>query len=122
MNDVITALKIGISEHLTKQGSSLEELEASLAAYDESTGQEKLAFFGELASAGMKGVGLLGQAAIKAPEMALASALLLGSTGGAAMYSANKHISDQDKSHIEKQQEAARLQQLTQRLKTEHGI
>lgn len=123
MEDIVSVIKVGLAQHLEKQGSSLEEFEQSLANLNTMEGVSKTANFlesiGNLGSDAVKGIG--GMAA-KAPELALLSALMVGSAGGAGVYGMGKHMEDQDKKFADKEQEAQRIRSLTDRLKSDYGI
>lgn len=120
MDDFLKEVKVGLEVHLSKIGSSLESLEDALANSHTPEGAIKLAGITEsLIGTGVNGLSNL---LAKAPEAALASALLVGTTGGAALYGADKYINNQDKQFDNKQNEIERLKALTSRIKNEHGL
>lgn len=132
MDNVITALKLGIATHLEKQGSSLEEFETSLRDLNSEQGAtklaelltaianvEKVAFWGDIGS----GIaGFAGDTLKAIPEAGVTSAMILGTMGGAGAYGLKSYIDGEDKEISKKQQEVDRIKNLTERLKQDYGL
>lgn len=123
MNDIVTQFKVGLSQHLEKQGSSLEAFEADLAAGNSDQVMNKLAgFLSDIGGIGEKVVGGAGKFLVEAPQAALALSLLTGAGLGGALYGMDNHITKQDKRLGDKQQEVDRMKNITSRLKQDYNV
>jgi len=123
MNDIVTQFKVGFSQHLEKQGSSLEDFEANLSQGDTDKAMDKLAsFLSDIGGIGEKVLGGAGKFLVEAPQAALALSLLTGAGLGGAMYGMDNHITNQDKRLGDKQKEVDRMKNITSRLKQDYNI
>lgn len=112
-------LKAKLAEVLEKNGSSLLEFEDELEKMAKSPGE----IVGDVTGDAIKGgAGIVGSIFSQLPEWAFTGALLAGTTGGGALYAANRHLNSQDKALDEKRQEVERYKQLTDRIKTDYHL
>ena len=114
MNDYINIVKLNLADKLEKMGSSLEEFENFLTHKPEEI--EKVASFLKEGKEGL--FGLAGSAL----EAAALSSFLTGSLGGGLAYGLKSHLTNKDEEIADKQQEIARINFLTKRLKAANNI
>jgi hypothetical protein len=118
--EALSLMKLGLAEHLEKQGSSLEEFEALLAkGTTPEQCVEKLGGIMDILGSLVSGAG---HAALKIPEAVVALSLIGGTTLGGGLYAGNKYVSNQNKRLQEKENEVGQMQNLTDRLKTDYNI
>lgn len=123
MNDIITQFKVGLSLHLEKQGSSLDEFEGILESGNTDRAVEKLAgFLDAIGGLGEKVVGGAGKFMVEAPQAALALSLLTGALGGGALYGMDNHITKQNNRLDDRRQEVDRMKNITSRLKSDYQL
>lgn len=119
MSDLLQILKLGLAAELEKQGSSLLEFEQELAQMEKEGAFDPLSAAVGAGGSLIKGFGgLLGAI----PELAATGSIMAGTLGGSAAYGMHRHLSDQDKELKQKQDEIARVRELTHRLKSDYGI
>ena len=111
MNDYINIVKLNLADKLEKMGSSLEEFENFLTHKPEEI--EKVASFLKEGLFGLAGDVL---------EAAALSSFLTGSLGGGLAYGLKSHLTNKDEEIADKQQEIARINFLTKRLKAANNI
>lgn len=125
MNNILTVLKLGIAAQLQKQGSNLEEFEDSLSKLNEADGAIKVADVLISLKDLEKEAGWLdaiGGAIKEVPGMALTTAMLAGSVGGAGLYGLKNYMDSQDKDLNKRQEEIQRIKVLNERLQQDYGI
>jgi len=121
MDEIITTLKLGISQHLEKQGSTLEEFETSLSNLNAAEGAVKVAELMQSMLEMEKNAGIW-DLLKTIPEMGVTSAIGLGSMAGAGMYGLHSYIDNQDKDVAKRKAEVDRVKTLTDRLKQDYGL
>lgn len=121
MDDIITTLKLGISQHLEKQGSSLDEFETSLSNLNAAEGAVKVAELMQSMLEMEKNAGIW-DLLKSIPEMGVTSAIGLGSMAGAGLYGLQSSIDGQDKDINKRKAEVDRIKTLTDRLKQDYGL
>lgn len=121
MNNILIDLKLGISAHLEKQGSSLEEFEHSLSTLNEADGAVKVAEL-MLSLADMQKEAGWADLLKTMPELAFTSAALVGTAGGAGLYGLKSYMDGKDKSHNKQEEEVNRIKILNERLQQDYGI
>ena len=109
MNNSLNLIKLNLAQRLEKMGSSLEEFENFL---NSPVDLEK--------KAGVVGDVMTGM--LRAGEGAALLSFLTGAAGGGLAYGLKSHLTSKDEQIKDKQQEAARINFLTKRLKAEHGL
>jgi len=114
MSDTLFAIKLALAQKLEKMGSSLEEFEEML---NQPGGMEQGTRFVKQADGDgvASGVGNL-------LNMAMLSSVLVGGTGAYGLHKLKNYLTNQDNEVKDKQQEIARINLLTNKLKAEHGL
>lgn len=121
--DIINALKVGLGTSLEKTGSSLGELEEQLANGNTEFVTEKLAgILGDIGGIAGKVTDIGGKVISEAPQLALATSLLLGTLAGGGLYGLDRHLHGQDKRLESKKLDVDRLQSITARLKNDYQV
>ena len=111
----LNIIKLALADKLEKMGSSLEEFELLLSQPGE---LEKIAEGNWLTS----GIGDIFSGIKNMGELAILGSFLTGAAGGGLAYGLKSHLTEKNREIADKQQEIARINFLTKRLKAEHGL
>lgn len=116
-------IKNELALELSKQGSSLEELENALNSINTGEGVYKVAFLtGQIEKGIEKGMGMAAGGLMSVPEMAFKTSLTGGALAGLGMDEMDKSVEHLNKS-LEREREKIHLvRRITNNLRREHGL